>query len=33
MGPLGFDLEDIIGFEWIVVCVYNLGIMLNKNEE
>jgi hypothetical protein len=31
MDFMGFDLDDILGFEWVIGGIYILGIMLNEN--
>ncbi len=27
----GFSVYDTLGFEWVIDCIYVLGIMLNEN--
>jgi hypothetical protein len=30
-GSLGFEFDDILEFEWVIDCIYVLGILLNEN--
>jgi hypothetical protein len=31
MNFMGFDLNDVLRFEWVIDGIYILGIMLNEN--